>query len=1177
MPKKQKGSYRLVVDYRKLNAATVVDSNPLPRIGDILQRQGRFKIWSVLDMKDGYHQVPLKKEHRNLTCMSTPRGIMRWRVLVMGLKNGNAIFQRVMEDVLKDLDFVDAYVDDVIIGSTGSTREELLANHDRDLRQALDTLHAAGLFAEPSKAQLFVEEVSFCGHILRNGQRTPAPGKLLPIKNWELPPTLTKLRGFLGLCNYYEEYVPGYAHQAWRLMDKLKVNGPKAKAGSNLPLVWSDQEKADFEALKGLLSTSLSLFYVNPDQPFQLRTDASHTAIGAVLQQLQEGHMVPVCFFSRKLTQSQTNWSARDKEAYAIVASLVKWASWIGTQPLSVVTDHKSLESWVVEYVETPSGPTGRRARWHEVLSQFNLTIEYQPGHTNVPADCMSRYAYPASCERQDVCLHGSSKDSTTIKSYLSLEKEAASQDTNQVVQTPETYRLSTVARTHALNKIGVPLDWIQVDLFASSSNNMHPLYITVDMNAFTFNWSLLCTKPHQVLWANPPFSLLNEVLTKIVLEPCRVVLVTPVWQDHPWWQPLDKLTVARHYIPPQTGIYQRSHTQPILPGPHWATAISLVDSVHWQASPHMPDLVPWVRKTSCNKDRADLLHMHPYIMVSTRSGIVTDADDTPEVTQSQDNATPTTTSSSSTPPPAHTPTHIPPQPLQFRFKSTINPTERTLRAPSSRTGVPQAAPPPGISPPENAEHILDLSWDDHYAISNTFAKWWKDINSPHGTWPAGVQLSNGKLYLDNRLCVPETLVSHVLREYHIFQGHMGHKRMLKDLPLHFQFPTTTSLTNLLQHITKHCITCQACTPPHWPKDGQWIPFPIPERVMHSVSLDIFSMPSTSWMDSMYDSILLCVDRLSGWITACPTQKLGLSAEKAANLLLDRAWDFFGIPAAVHSDMGPQFIGQWWKTMCARLGIHHTHSPPYRPRANGRAERAGQQLLSVLKKLHQEEKLNWVQALPRALHLHHNMVGTAGLSPYQIVFGRQHPSTVLPFTPVRLCEDASHFFDRMTEIDSLVSQALKAKHQAESTRNNASLPTRESYAVGDLVWVLKPRSLSSQSKLEARWHGPLQVLARLAQHTYTVTDRHHSQLKVHCDQLKPYFPLGEVGELSGLEGWDCALDKIIGSRDTEEGETEYLVCWLGKPTPSWSPHSVLLSLGWQHKIEDFLDSNCPSQ
>ena len=107
VPKKKPGTYRLVVDYRKLNDATIVDSHPLPRIGDILQRQGAFKIWSVLDMKDGYHQIPLRESDRNLTCMTTPRGVMRWKVLVMGLKNCNSIFQRVMEEVLKGLEFAD--------------------------------------------------------------------------------------------------------------------------------------------------------------------------------------------------------------------------------------------------------------------------------------------------------------------------------------------------------------------------------------------------------------------------------------------------------------------------------------------------------------------------------------------------------------------------------------------------------------------------------------------------------------------------------------------------------------------------------------------------------------------------------------------------------------------------------------------------------------------------------------------------------------------------------------------------------------------------------------------------------------------------------------------------------------------------------------------------------------
>ena len=88
VPKKKPGEYRFVVDYQRLTEATVTDGHPLPRIDDILQRQSRFRIWSVLDMKDGFHQVPLKKEHRNLTAMSTPRVTKQWTLLVMGSRTG---------------------------------------------------------------------------------------------------------------------------------------------------------------------------------------------------------------------------------------------------------------------------------------------------------------------------------------------------------------------------------------------------------------------------------------------------------------------------------------------------------------------------------------------------------------------------------------------------------------------------------------------------------------------------------------------------------------------------------------------------------------------------------------------------------------------------------------------------------------------------------------------------------------------------------------------------------------------------------------------------------------------------------------------------------------------------------------------------------------------------------
>ena len=111
-----------------------------------------------------------------------------------------------------------------------------------------------------------------------------------------------------------------------------------------------------------------------------LRTDASDTAIGAQLMQELDGKLRTVALYSRKLTGSQLNWAVKEKEMYAVIAALHKWSGIINFQPVLVQTDHRALAHWVTENVETPSGPRGRRGLWHEILSQFDLEIEYLPG-----------------------------------------------------------------------------------------------------------------------------------------------------------------------------------------------------------------------------------------------------------------------------------------------------------------------------------------------------------------------------------------------------------------------------------------------------------------------------------------------------------------------------------------------------------------------------------------------------------------------------------------------------------------------------------------------------------------------------------------------------------------------------------------------------------------------------
>jgi len=169
-----------------------------------------------------------------------------------------------------------------------------------------------------------------------------------------------------------------------------------------------DGDKEALEDPKRRLAKTSCLNLPCLDQPFFISSNASDVVIGAQLCQDFDGVRKTVALFSRNLTQSQLNWAVKEKEMYAFVACLHKWSGLMKFQPLVVQTDDRTLEHWVAEHVDTPSGPRGMRGRWHDIVSQFDLTIEYLPGKDNIVADTLSRFAYPATSAKQDISCHGS-------------------------------------------------------------------------------------------------------------------------------------------------------------------------------------------------------------------------------------------------------------------------------------------------------------------------------------------------------------------------------------------------------------------------------------------------------------------------------------------------------------------------------------------------------------------------------------------------------------------------------------------------------------------------------------------------------------------------------------------------------------------------------------------------
>ena len=329
-----------MVDYRGLDEQTKHDSYSLPLIDTILRKKQKKRIFTVLDLKHGYHQMPLHPDSRPCTAMWTPLGPMQLKVVPMGAKNGNAPFQRMMEHLLGPVwDCADLFVGDIIIGSgtEDMTEDDLIEAHEKDLRRVLSEMDKHNMVCKPTKASLSVREVEFAGHVVGHRQRRPMPGKLASLHHWGKTQTISELRSFMGFCNYYSGYVRMYAELSGPLHKTLQVGKFDGRKGSKKKLAWTLEVEDAFSRLKERLLGQLGLFLVDPNKEFVLRTDASDYAVGAVLEQVRDdGSHVPVALWSRILAEGQRRtWTAKEKEMYAIVCALRKWSGHIGLQPVT--------------------------------------------------------------------------------------------------------------------------------------------------------------------------------------------------------------------------------------------------------------------------------------------------------------------------------------------------------------------------------------------------------------------------------------------------------------------------------------------------------------------------------------------------------------------------------------------------------------------------------------------------------------------------------------------------------------------------------------------------------------------------------------------------------------------------------------------------------------------------
>ena len=228
----------------------------------------------------------------------------------------------------------------------------------------------------------------------------------------------------MGLANYYPGFVQNHASIATPLIEILK-NLPEHKNVKKIGLTWNASAYEAFLKLKRAITDIVPLQLADGDKDFVLTPDASNWALGAGLQQEGPvGALRPLAFFSRKLSGRQLKWSPREKECYAIVAALLKWHVWVGNRRVEVRTDHRSLENWATEDLQTVGGPSPHQARWHELVFKFDLHVVYTPGPVNPVGDFVSRWAYPANPVLGDVSIHGMAQAAGDVRDMMAVEKE---------------------------------------------------------------------------------------------------------------------------------------------------------------------------------------------------------------------------------------------------------------------------------------------------------------------------------------------------------------------------------------------------------------------------------------------------------------------------------------------------------------------------------------------------------------------------------------------------------------------------------------------------------------------------------------------------------------------------------------------------------------------------------
>ena len=382
VPKKD-GRFRLCGDYKvTINQALEVDQYPIPNPEELFTTLAKGTLFSKLDLSQAYLQVQLDESSTPFVTINTHRGLYQPTRLPFGVASAPAMFQKLMDTVLKGIPGVICYIDDILV--TGATQSD----HLRNLEQVFQRLERSGFRLKKEKCTFLANSVQYLGHQIDHEGIRALPSKTEAIVNAPAPTGVRQLRSFLGLLNYYGKFIRNLSSIIHPLNTLLQANHTWK---------WTQECAEAFRKAKDQLASAKVLVHYVSTLPIIMAADASAHGVGAVLSHVfPDGSEKPIAFASRTLTPSERNYAQLEKEALSLIFGVKKFHRYLYGRKFKLVTDHKPLTAILGPKKGIPSLAAARLQRWAILLSAYDYEVVFKPTQVHCNADGLSRLPLPA-------------------------------------------------------------------------------------------------------------------------------------------------------------------------------------------------------------------------------------------------------------------------------------------------------------------------------------------------------------------------------------------------------------------------------------------------------------------------------------------------------------------------------------------------------------------------------------------------------------------------------------------------------------------------------------------------------------------------------------------------------------------------------------------------------------